>query len=151
MTAVENDPNTSAEDTKQFGQRIAAAIDGASVTVLLSIGHRTGLFDTMAGLPPATSAEIADAAGLQERYVREWLGGMAAGRIIDYDPSASTYALPRHRAPVLTRAGGTRNLASVAMSLPPLWAVEDQIIDCFRHGGGVAYSAYPGFTERQAE
>src|SRR5699024_3791274 len=64
---------------------------------------------------------------------------------------ASAYALPRHRAAVLTRAGGTRNLASVAMSLPPLGAVEDQIIDCFRRGGGVPYSAYPGFTERQAE
>jgi SAM-dependent methyltransferase len=151
MTALGNDPSTSDEDTKQFGQRIAAAVDGASLTILLSIGHRTGLFDTMAGLPPATSAEIAEAAGLQERYVREWLGGMVAGQIIDYEPSASAYALPRHRAPVLTRAGGTRNLASLAVSLPPLGVVEDQIIECFRHGGGVPYSAYLGFTERQAE
>lgn len=129
---------------------MAAAIDGASVTILLSVGHRTGLFETMAGLPPATSAEIAAAAGLQERYVREWLGGLVAGQVIDYDPSASTYALPRHRAAVLTRAGGTRNLASVAMSLPALGAVEDQIIECFRNGGGVPYSDYPGFHTRQA-
>ena len=33
----------------------------------------------LAGLPPATSAQIADAAGLNERYVREWLGGVVAG------------------------------------------------------------------------
>jgi SAM-dependent methyltransferase len=151
MTAVDDDSTAPAEDTKRFSQRIAAAVDGASVTMLLSIGHRTGLFDTMAGLPPATSAEIAEAAGLQERYVREWLGGVTAGEIVDYDPSASTYSLPPHRVPVLTRAGGTRNLAPMAVSLPPLGAIEDQIIDCFRHGGGVPYSAYQGFTERQAE
>ncbi|HEU4363807.1 MAG TPA: class I SAM-dependent methyltransferase [Mycobacterium sp.] len=151
MTVAHDDSNPPAEDTRQFGQRIAAAIDGASVTMLLSIGHRIGLFDTMAGLPPATSAEIAAAAGLDERYVREWLGGVVAGRIIDYDPESSTYVLPRHRVPVLTRAGGTRNLASVAMSLPPLGAVEDQIIECFHQGGGVPYSAYAGFTTRQAE
>ncbi len=154
MTAVHNDSRASdapAEDTKRFGQRIAAAVDAAGVTFLLSIGHRTGLFDTMAELPPASSAEIAEAAGLNERYVREWLGGMVAGQIIDYDPSTSTYVLPRHRIPVLTRAGGTRNLASVAMSLPPLGAVEEQIIECFRHGGGVPYSAYARFTDLQAE
>lgn len=153
MAAVHDDPGTGVEneDTKQFGQRIAAAIDGASVTMLLSIGHRTGLFDTMAGLPPATSAEIAQAAGLQERYVREWLGGLVAGCVIDYDPAASTYVLPGHRVAVLTRAGGTRNLASVAMSLPSVGAVEDRIIECFRDGGGVPYSAYHGFTIRQAE
>ena len=154
MTAVPGNPdgsNDPPEDTKQFGQRIAAAIDGASVTMLLSIGHRTGLFETMAAMPPATSDEIAAAAGLQERYVREWLGGMAAGRIVDYDAATSTYLLPAHRAPVLTRAGGTRNLASVAMSLPPLGIVEEQIIDCFRRGGGLPYSAYPRFTELQRE
>jgi hypothetical protein len=30
----------------------------------------------MAELPPSTSEEIARAAALDERYVREWLGGM---------------------------------------------------------------------------
>jgi SAM-dependent methyltransferase len=151
MTAVEDDSGAAAEDTKQFAGRLAAVIDGAGVTILLSLGHQIGLFDTMAGLAPATSVEIAEAAGLDERYVREWLGGMVAGQIIDYDPSASTYALPGHRAAVLTRAAGTRNLASLAVSLPPLGMVEDQILDCFRRGGGVPYSAYLGFTERQAE
>ena len=57
----------------------SGAIDSASLAILLSIGHQTNLFDTLAELPPATSAQIADAAGLNERYVREWLGGVVAG------------------------------------------------------------------------
>src|ERR1700740_1698233 len=86
------------ETTEQFAERMAAAIDGASLTILLSIGHQTGLLDTMAGLPPSTSAQIAEAAGLNERYVREWLAGVVVGRIVDYDAAADTYFLHRHPA-----------------------------------------------------
>ena len=73
---------------------MVATIDAASLALLLSIGHQTGLLDTMAGLPPATSAQIAEAAGLNERYVREWLGGMTTGHVVDYDPETATYLLP---------------------------------------------------------
>lgn len=75
------DHGVSADTTEEFAERIVGAIDSASLAILLSIGHQTKLFDTLAELPPATSTQIADAAGLNERYVREWLGGMAAGRV----------------------------------------------------------------------
>src|SRR6202008_3719771 len=68
-------PFSSMTTTEQFAERIVGAVDSASLAILLSIGHQTELFDTMAELPPSTSAQIADAAGLNERYVREWLGG----------------------------------------------------------------------------
>ncbi|MBS9533569.1 class I SAM-dependent methyltransferase [Mycobacterium sp. M1] len=126
-------------------------VDAASAAILVSIGHRTGLFDTLAGRPPATSAAIAEAAGLNERYVREWLGGMVTGRVVDYDPATSTYTLPAQRAAVLTRAAGVDNLASLAMSVPMMGEVEEQIVDCFRDGGGLPYSAYPRFHAIQAE
>src|ERR1700712_4949208 len=102
-----------ADTTEEFAARMVGTIDSASLAILLSVGHQTRLFDTMAELPPATSAQIADAAGLNERYVREWLGGVAAGRIVDYDPAAQTYSLPRHRAAVLTHSAGPDNLAKV--------------------------------------
>ena len=124
---------------------MVAAIDGASLTILLSIGHQTGLLDTMAGLPPATSAQIAEAAGLNERYVREWLAGMTTGHVVDYDAATATYSLPAHRAGVLTRAAGPHNLALVALFLPQLGEIEQKIIGCFREGGGLPYSEFPRF------
>jgi DNA-binding IclR family transcriptional regulator len=60
---------------------------------MLSIGHQTSLFDVLAELPPATSIQIADAAGLDEQQVREWLCGLAALQIVDYDPAKRTYSL----------------------------------------------------------
>jgi hypothetical protein len=60
---------------------------------MISIGHKTHLFDTMAEMVPSTSSQIAQSAGLQERYVREWLGAMLTGQIINYDPTNKTYHL----------------------------------------------------------
>lgn len=142
---------TARETTEEFTERIAATLDGASLTILLSIGHQTGLLDTLAGLPPSTSAQIADAAGLDERYVREWLGGMTTGRVVEYDADTATYSLPAHRAGVLTRAAGPQNLAVVAQFLPLLGEVEQKIIGCFRAGGGLPYSEFPRFHQLMAE
>ncbi|MGH3960522.1 class I SAM-dependent methyltransferase [Mycobacterium sp.] len=139
------------ENTDQFIARMAGAIDSACLAVLASIGHQTGLFDVLAGLPPATSAQIADAAGLNERYVREWLGGAAAGGIVDYDPAAETYVLPGHRAAALTRSAGPKNLARMATMIPMMGEVEQKIIGCFRNGGGLHYSEYPRFHAMMAE
>ncbi|MBO0678343.1 class I SAM-dependent methyltransferase [Mycolicibacterium sp. S2-37] len=142
---------TASETTEEFAERVVGAIDSASVALLLSIGHQTGLLDAMSGLPPSESAAIAEAAGLDERYVREWLGGATAARIVDYDPGDGTYVLPPERAAVLTRAAGPDNLARVAQFIPLLGEVEQQILDCFRHGGGLPYSAYPRFHAVMAE
>ena len=134
---------------------MTAAIDGASLTLLLSIGHQTGLLDTMAVLQPSTSEQIASAAGLNERYVREWLAGMTTGRVVEYDADTATYSLPAERAKVLTREAGPDNLALVTLLVPVLAEVEQKIIGCFRAGGGLPYSEFPplprvdGRTERR--
>jgi 2-polyprenyl-3-methyl-5-hydroxy-6-metoxy-1,4-benzoquinol methylase len=119
--------------------------------LLVSLGHRSGLFDTLAGLPPTDSAGIAAAAGLDERYVREWLGGMVAGGVVEHDPESGTYRLPSERAAFLTRGAASDNLAVFAQYIPLLAGVEDDILRCFREGGGVPYGAYDRFHEVMAE
>ena len=76
------------------------------------LGHRTGLFDGMAEMPAAGSEAIAARCGLNERYVREWLGAMVASGVVDYDPRDGTYALPPEHAAFLTRAAAPAKLAS---------------------------------------
>lgn len=124
---------------------------GGRLSLMISIGHQTGLFDTMATLAPSTSTEIATAASLHEQYVREWLGAMVTGRIVEYDPERRVYRLPPEHAPSLTRAGGLRNLAVPIYATSCLARVEQAVVDCFRNGGGVPYSAYDGWTRLTAE
>lgn len=134
-----------------FAEKIMGTLNNAAVALMISIGHRTRLFDVMAKIDPATSADIARAARLNERYVREWLGTMVTGGIVEYYPSMKTYYLPSEHAASLTRAAAPANLAVPFQFLPLLAAVEDQIVECFEKGGGVPYSSYPRFQEVMAE
>lgn len=136
---------------EQFATQMISVLNNAALALMTSIGHRTGLFDVMEKLPPATSMEIAAAAKLNERYVREWLGAMTTGRIVEYDTAAATYRLPAEHAAFLTRAASPNNLAVTSQFVPVLAGVGDQIIECFRNGGGVPYSAYPRFHDVMAE
>ncbi len=134
-----------------FGGKIVGLLNGAFTTLGLSVGHRAGLFDAMSGLQPSTSQQVADAAGLNERYVREWLDGMVVAGVVDYDRSAQTYSLPAEHAAAITRAAGPGNLASFAMFLPLMGIVEDELLDAFKNGGGVPYSSFTSFHSVMAD
>jgi SAM-dependent methyltransferase len=134
-----------------FGNRLVDTLNAGALCLMTSLGHRTGLFDVMAGMPTATCEEIAREAGLQERYVREWLGAMVVGQIVEYDPDSGRYHLPAEHAASITRASPSDNLAVFAQYIPTLAAVEDDLVTCFRKGGGVPYERYHRFHEVMAE
>jgi 2-polyprenyl-3-methyl-5-hydroxy-6-metoxy-1,4-benzoquinol methylase len=136
---------------EMFAERLLATLNNGALCLMISIGHRTGLFDAMRGMPPATSAELAAKAGLNERYVREWLGAMATGRIVTVDPATERYTLPEAHAACLTRAAAADNMAAFAQYISLLGSVEDDIVECFEKGGGVPYSRFPRFHEVMAE
>jgi hypothetical protein len=77
--------------SEAFAEKMVEVLNSASLALMTSIGHQTGLFDTMADLPPSTSEQIAAAAGLNERYVHEWLGAMVTGDIVKSDPARFRY------------------------------------------------------------
>jgi ubiquinone/menaquinone biosynthesis C-methylase UbiE len=135
----------------EFADRMLHMVNEAMLALMVSVGHRTGLFDVMATMPVATSAEIASRADLDERYVREWLAAMTTGRVIDHDAAAESFSLPADHAAWLTRAAGPDNLAIDAQYVGLLALVEDQVVECFRNGGGVPYSSFPKFQALMAE
>jgi SAM-dependent methyltransferase len=140
-----------AERAEEFAGRVLDILNGGALAVMISVGHRTGLFDALGAAGDATSSELAEAAGLDERYVREWLGAMTAGRIVELDPETARYTLPREHAAWLTRAASPDNLAVEAQWITALSMVEDDVIECFRRGGGVPYERYTRFHEIMAE
>jgi len=133
-----------------FEDEMLDVMNKAALALLLSVGHRTKLFDTMAKLAPSTSQEIATAASLNERYVREWLGGLVTSKIVDYQPESQKYSLSKEKAEFLTR-DGSYNFASSMQWIPALAYVEDHIIDCFEKGGGVPYELFKRFHTVMAE
>jgi len=143
--------NLDQAQAKAFAERIIDVLNSGALSLMLSIGHKTRLFDTMADLPPSTSEQIAQAAGLNERYVREWLGAMVTGRIIEYDVTRGVYHLPAEHAASLTRAVEPNNLALIQQYIVLLASVQEEIVQCFFKGGGVPYSSFRQFQRLIAE
>lgn len=141
-------PQTASTET-EFDEWFVTALNGGALMLMTSIGHRTGLFDTMAEMEWTDSVELAKQTGLKERYVREWLGAMATGGVIEVDESGR-YFLPEEHAQFLTR-NGVENLAVFAQYISVLGNVEDEITECFYNGGGVPYGKYTRFHEVMAE
>lgn len=137
--------------TDRLVERLIGTMNEAGLALMLSIGHRTGLFDAMATMEASTTDQIAAKTGLSERYIREWLGAMVTGGIVDHEPTHGTYYLPREHAACLTRAAKPNNLATSMQWIAVLGGVESHVVDAFRHGKGVGYDKYTRFHEVMAE
>jgi 2-polyprenyl-3-methyl-5-hydroxy-6-metoxy-1,4-benzoquinol methylase len=133
-----------------FAGDLLDTLNRATLSLMISIGHRTGLYDAMNRMDWSTSTQIAEAAKLDERYVREWLGAMVTGKIVEYDPASKTYNLPEEHAAFLTRAAAPNNLAVNMQWTSVLGHVEDRIVERFRQGGGIGYECFHRFHEVMA-
>jgi ubiquinone/menaquinone biosynthesis C-methylase UbiE len=140
-----------AQKAERFAGRLLDALNSGALCLMTSIGHRTGLFDAMRDQPPMTSHELAGRAGLNERYVREWLGAMGTAGVVEVDPASRLFSLPAEHAASLTRPAAADNMAVFSQYVSLLGGVEDAIVDCFRRGGGVPYEQFPRFHEVMAE
>lgn len=132
-----------------FGTRMLTLLNNGATTLMISVGHKTGLFEAMAALPPVSSVELASAAGLHERYVREWLAAMYVSGIVeiskdrDVDEDAkdavgtNKYRLPAENAAFLTWGRGPENVAVLSQYISLLSAFEARTANCFRNGGGI--------------
>tara|TARA_B100000315_G_scaffold259952_1_gene318301 strand:+ start:3480 stop:4619 length:1140 start_codon:yes stop_codon:yes gene_type:complete len=163
MLAINEFDTTKAE---AFEEKMVDILNSGAVNLMISVGHRTGLFDVMAKMESATSQGIADRAILNERYVREWLGAMTASGFVvvdteamedDHDHGHSHYneaalfSLPAEHAACLTRDSSPNNIAVFSQYIAVLGGVEDDIVECFKNGGGVPYERFGRFNEVMAE
>jgi len=139
-------PELDKKRVQEFARKVFGFYTGGVLTLMIELGYRHGLFEA-AAQGPATSSELAARAGLDERYVREWLGAMATGGVVDYDAATSRFTLPAEHAQCLTGAS-SRNLAPGSQTLRMLATRLPKVSECFRQGGGVPYSEFrPDFTE----
>jgi len=135
---------------ENFEEYMLDMMSKAATALMLSVGHRTKLFDSMSDCTSMTSQKLAEKSNLNERYIREWLGAMVTGKIVDYDPFSKTYSLSEDKAKLLCK-GGSYNFASSMQWIPALAFVEDKIVKCFEKGGGVPYESFHRFHEVMAE
>lgn len=131
--------------TEAFQGKVLTDTSGLTTTIMASIGDRLGLFKQLTD-GPATSAELAARAKINERYAREWLSAMTSAGYITYDPASSRFTLPAAHMPVLVQESGPMFFGGIHQWVTALARQIEPIIQAFRDGGGVPQAAYDEIT-----
>ena len=115
---------------EEFVGKVVQQISGTMTTLLGAIGDRLGLFKNLAEQGPATSAELASRTKLNERYLREWLGGMATAGYLNYDGTTKRFSLPAEHAAVLAHENGPFFVGGIYQMLPAQAGVFEPGCNC---------------------
>lgn len=136
-------PSTPAPgEVEAFIGEVVTDLGAAFSGVLVNVGRRLGLYRAMAGRGACTSAALAEATGIRERYVREWLANQAAGGYVAYDPATRTYVLPPAQAMVLAREESPVFMAPAFEVAASFWLDEDRLVEAYRSGEGLGWHAH---------
>ena len=137
--------NTDQRDA--FVGRLFEQLLGAMDVFAIYLGQRLGFYGKLAAGGPATSSELAERAGTNERYTREWLEQQAASGILEVDDPAKDaqqrrfHISPAH-AEVLTDADSLNYLAPLASAFAALARKTDRLVEVYRTGEGVSWGEF---------
>jgi SAM-dependent methyltransferase len=112
--------------------------------VMVSTGHRLGLYRALAGRGPLSSHELASRTGCEERYVREWLNSQVAGGYLDYHDESETYELPDEHVPVLVDEDSPLFLVPAFEIPASMWFDQERTLAAFRTGSGIPWGEHDG-------
>jgi len=135
-------PPPAPNEVEAFIGKVITDLSATFSGVLVNVGRKLGLYQAMADLGACTSAGLAEATGIRERYVREWLANQAAGGYVAYDSEKQTYALPPAQAMVLALDKSPVFMAPAFDVAASFWLDENQIVDTFRSGHGLGWHAH---------
>jgi Methyltransferase domain/Rv2258c-like winged HTH domain len=136
-------------------ERIFGSTIGALDLLAITTGERLGWYAALREDGPSTAAELAAATGTHPRYAREWLEHQAVGSLLEVDDPAAgadkrRYALPEAHAEVLLDRDSLAYIAPLARLLPVVAGLMPELLDAYRNGGGVPWSAF-GADGREAQ
>ncbi len=121
---------------------MAADFGGALTTALAYAGDRLGLFTVLSDLVPRTPAQLAEDAGLNERYVREWASALVASGYVSYEAESGRFYLSPAQAAVLTDTESSFYYAGSYIYAEACVRQLPALMDAFRRGGGIRFADF---------
>jgi len=127
-------------DLSEFTDRVIADLATATHAATVVIGLRLGLYRTMADAGPATPAELAAAAGCDERYMIEWLNAQAAAGYCEHDPDTGRFSLSDAQEACLADEASPAFLAAGLLIVSALFKNDARLAETIRTGRGFAWA-----------
>ena len=119
---------------ERFAGQVVTDLAAAMAGVMTNLGHKLGLYRAMAESGPLTSQHLAGLTSTNERSVREWLQGQAAGGYVRFDAKSGEYLLPAEHAFVLANPESPAFLPPAFDVAASLWHDVDENLAAFRSG-----------------
>jgi SAM-dependent methyltransferase len=123
----------------QFIGQMLSDLGGAASVALVRIGDALGLYKTLHERGPMTVAEFACSAGVDQRYLREWLSHQAASNYVSYDPATQKFALPPEQAMVFAIEDSPVFMPGVFGCMASILDNQPKVEPAFKTGAGVAW------------
>lgn len=148
------DTETLDEQVEAFAEQLFGTALGYAELTVAAFGRALGLYTALRGSGGSTPTEVAAGAGVDARYVREWLEHQTVAGVLTVADSAAApdercYTLPEAHAIVLLDEEHPAFSGALA-DIPPIVARTFELVaDAFRTGAGVPFAAY-GVHDMQA-
>ena len=126
----------------KLAERIINETNSSISCLTLYLGHKLDLFNSLRKEGPITSEELSKKTKYSERYLREWLECMTANGYIDYDPPTKKFSISEEHARVLCDRDSIAYTIPFVYWTPVLSLAMDKLLEAFKTGEGVPYSAY---------
>ena len=127
------------EKIEAFSAKVVDDVAAAYSGVMTKIGHKLGLYKSLAQNGEMTSVDLAEKTDTSERYILEWLNNQAAGGYLHYNPCQQTYCLPDEHIPILADEDSPFFMAGGLDGLTAIYSIENRLIDAFKSGDGIGW------------
>lgn len=133
--------------TDQLAQRLFEATLATLELYSVYLGQRLGLYRVLADDGPLTAPALAERAGVDQRYAREWLEQQAAAGFLAVDDAGAPaderrFALVEGHHEVLVDPESLAHVAPFAPMVVGIAHALPDVADAFRSGAGVPYTRY---------
>ena len=134
-----NTKNADENKLEELQGKIITDVAGSLGLLLAYVGDQLGLYSALAEISPATSQDLAEKTGTNERYVREWLSANVAGEYIEYDPASSCFSMTPEQALIFSAEGHPACMQGFFQAVISVFADEPKASEVFRTGEGVPW------------
>jgi hypothetical protein len=121
-------------------ERLFAAANATFDLYSVYLGERLGLYSVLASQGPLTATGLAEAAGIDDRYAREWLEQQATTGFVVYENGR--FELPSAHAAVLAHRDDPSYFAPLSRMIVAAGGKLPSLISAFGTGDGIGWDEY---------
>jgi len=126
-------------DIEAFVGRFLTDLAAVAHAATVVLGDKLGLYRSLARRGPSTPAELAEATGCDERYLREWLCAQAASGYAHYDPATDRFHLDEAQATCLADESHPAFVVGGMAVVSSVHKDEEKVTERFRGGAGLGW------------